>query len=735
MSTKRNLVWSISVVLALACMQAANARGQESNDKPEKGADVDPGLRNPGESGDAKTLDTVSVTGNFIQSNARSVIKMDVPVGDVPFSVSSYSSEFMDAVGSKRLGDMYNYMVGVSRSGNSASDITIRGFSSIVSDRNTIMVNGLPGVGSRGGTPSTATVESIEVVKGPASVLYGRAQPGGFVNLITKKPQQRRAASFDLRLESYMGGGVSFGEDNGIVAGVDFTGPLDSENRFLYRFIAEYGDNDSFRDYAGAYSYLIAPSLTWNISYDTTATFAFEHRKQRASFDSGLTAPDLDITRMAPYTTRYQEPSDFQEDIGSVFSASLTHSISDDWKYYLNLRAVQNTDEIVGFESQSVRPDMVTLRRTDRHQYNQREYYTIDSNVSGAFDTGTVSHNLLIGMTVGREKSDTDRIRFLTTPALDVNLYNPVYGLTAPGNQPPQSRRASQADPRGLYITDLVTFSDHWKGVVGLRYEEERQHTDEIRLAPSPVSSKSSDVLPMAGLIYKPTEEWSIYTSFSSSFTPPAANAQPMPGASALVPQTGKQIEGGVKYESAGNKGSATFSLFRIDKEDVLVSLGGGFFSQVGAERVNGAEIEFNLRPWDGWQVGGGYALIDSEIVDDVVQNMIGSPMTNSPKHSVNLLTQYEFQEGALRNFGVGAGVVYRSERIGTLPTATSLRTLPLPSYLLFDLSLFYRSDSYDVSLKLANVFDEKYLRSADTIFRIYPGDPRQLMLSVRKHF
>ena len=111
MSTKRTLVWSISVVLALACMQAANARGQESNDKPEKGADVDPGLRNPGESGDAKTLDTVSVTGNFIQSNARSVIKMDVPVGDVPFSVSSYSSEFMDAVGSKRLGDMYNYMV------------------------------------------------------------------------------------------------------------------------------------------------------------------------------------------------------------------------------------------------------------------------------------------------------------------------------------------------------------------------------------------------------------------------------------------------------------------------------------------------------------------------------------------------------------------------------------------------------------------------------------------------
>jgi len=718
MFTKHGLICSISMMLALASTQTAHASGQHAGDQPRNDADID-----------AKLLDTINVTGNFMQSDARSVVKMDVPVIDVPFSVSSYSSEFMDAVGSKRLGDMYNYMVGVSRSGNSANDISIRGFKSMVNDRNTIMVNGLPGVGSRGGTPSTATVESIEVVKGPASVLYGRAQPGGFVNLITKKPQQTRAAAIDLRVDSYMGAGVSFGKNNGIVTGVDFTGPMDNENRFLYRFIAEYGDNDSFRDHC-----TVAPSLTWNISYDTTAMIAFEHRKQRASFDSGLTAPDLDIDRMASYTTRYQEPGDFQEDIGNVFTVSLDHNFSDNWKYQLNFRAVRNTDEIIAFESQSFRADTQMLRRTDRHQYNQREYYTIDNTLSAMFDTGLVSHNLLIGMTLGREKSDTDRRRFFISPALDVDFYNPVYGLVAPENQPPQSRRASQSDPRGLYVTDLITFSDHWKGVIGLRYEAEKQHTDEIRLTSNPVSSKNNDLFPMAGLIHKPTEEWSVYASYSSSFTPPSANARPLPDAPALVPQTGRQIEGGVKYESLSNRATATVSVFRIDKEDVLISMGQGYFSQVGAERVNGAEVEFNLRPSDSWQIGGGYALIDSKIVDDVVANMIGSPLTNSPKHSINLLTRYEFQQGTLKNFGVGAGVVYRSERIGTLPTATTLRTLQLPSYLLFDVSLFYRTDSWDASLRFANLFDEMYIRSADIITRVYPGEPRKLMLTIKKH-
>lgn len=684
---------------------------------------------------DAKTLDGVSVTANFIQSSAKSAMKLDVPVTDIPFSVSSYSSEFMEAVDSTRLGDMFNYMVGVARSGNSANDITIRGFGSNVGDRNTVMVDGLPGMGSRGGTPSTANIDRIEVVKGPASVLYGRAQPGGFVNLITKKPLSEKQGSVDLRFDSWAGGGVSFGDTFGYIVTTDFTGPLDEDGRLLYRFIAEYGDNDGFRDFTNTRSLLIAPSLTWNISDRSTATLALDYRTQDAPFDSGLAAPDLDIDRMASIATRYQEPDDNQEDIGKVASLSFSHQFESDWTYNAAFRAVNNSDEIIAFESQAVRPDGVTLRRTDRHQFNQREYYTLDNSFTGFFDTGSIRHNLIVGATFGRETSDTDRKRFLTTPTLDIGLYDPIYGDVAPAVQPPQSRRVSEAKSAGVYITDLVALSEKWKGVLGVRYEREEQNTQEIRLAPSANESVNSDVLPMVGLLYQPTSEWSVYASYSTSFTPPAANARPVDGTPELVPQSGKQVETGVKYESSEGRASATFALFRIDKEDVLISAGGGFYTQVGAERVNGAEIEINLRPTDNWQIGGGYAFIDSEIVDDPIANLLGSPLTNAPKHSANVLARYDFGEGMLERFGISAGAIYRSERIGTLPTATSMTTLDLPSYFVIDLSLFYRADSFDMSLKIGNLFDDEYLRSADTAVRIYPGDPRHVSLTFKKNF
>lgn len=726
MKGKNKLAMAIVVGLALSSAQPVFA----AETAADEAASAD-----PAEQADATTLDGVSVTANFIQSSAKSAMKLDVPVTDIPFSVSSYSSEFMEAVDSTRLGDMFNYMVGVARSGNSANDITIRGFGSNVGDRNTVMVDGMPGMGSRGGTPSTANIDRIEVVKGPASVLYGRAQPGGFVNLITKKPLSKKQGSVDLRFDSWAGGGVSFGDTFGYIVTTDFTGPLDEDGTLLYRFIAEYGDNDGFRDFTNTRSLLVAPSLTWNISDRSVATLALDYRTQDASFDSGLAAPELDIDRVASLTTRYQEPDDDQQDIGKVASLSFSHYFASDWTYNAAFRAVNNSDEIIAFESQAVRPDGINLRRTDRHQFNQREYYTFDNSFTGFFDTGSIRHNLIVGATFGRETSDTDRKRFLTTPTLDIGLYDPVYGDVAPAVQPDQSRRLSEARSAGVYLTDLVTLSEKWKGVLGVRYEREEQNTQEIRLAPNANESVNSDVLPMLGLLYQPSSEWSVYASYSTSFTPPAANARPVDGTPELVPQSGKQVETGVKYESSEGRASATFAVFRIDKEDVLISAGGGFYTQVGAERVNGAELEINLRPTDNWQIGGGYAYIDSEIVEDPIDNLIGSPLTNAPKHSANVLARYDFGEGMLERFGVSAGAIYRSGRIGTLPTATSMTTLELPSYFVIDLSLFYRADSFDLALKIGNLFDEEYIRSADTAVRIYPGDPRHVSLTFKKNF
>jgi len=207
MCVKSNPVYSISIVLALACIQTATANEQEGDGRQHHNVDAKTN------SDETKNLDAIVVTGNFIKSDASSVVKIDVPVGDVPFSVSSYSSEFMDAIGGKRLGDMYNYMVGVSRSGNSASDITIRGFRSIVSDRNTIMVNLIGSFnlakaaaermqhnpadadGARGIIINTASVAAFDGQIGQAAYA---ASKGGIVSMTL--PMARELARFGIRV-------------------------------------------------------------------------------------------------------------------------------------------------------------------------------------------------------------------------------------------------------------------------------------------------------------------------------------------------------------------------------------------------------------------------------------------------------------------------------------------------------------------------------------------------------
>ena len=297
-------------VLALAVMScfplvfspAALAQTPPSAPKPAEPA-------KPGEPAEtAKPIESIVVQGSFLSPAAESAMKLDVPIRDTPLSVTNYSQDFMKAIETTEVLDLYKYMTGVNRGGQSAYDLSLRGFKTTSNDRNALMTDGLPGQVSRFASPPTISVDHIEVVKGPASVLYGQAQPGGFVNIILKKPQEDRDFLVDLKGTAYSGDKLSLRDATGYAVAADLTGPIDEAHKLLYRLVMETSDKDGWRDYTWDKSQYVAPSLRWNPSSATSVIALAEYRYRKGAQDLFLPAPnrELSLIRAGP---RLQSPT------------------------------------------------------------------------------------------------------------------------------------------------------------------------------------------------------------------------------------------------------------------------------------------------------------------------------------------------------------------------------------------------------------------------------------------
>lgn len=688
----------------------------------------------------AVQLKRITVRATYIRPGGKSALKMSVPVRDIPFSLVDYGHAFMRAVDTTSLTDLYGYMSDVQRAGPSGYDISIRGFTTSATDPNSVLVDGLPGLPARTASPETADIERVEVIKGPASVLYGQAQPGGFINLITKKPRAQYHSSFELRADTYDGAGVPFGNRNTYTGIVDTTGALDSSGRVLGRFISQYTNAQSFRSFVMDKDVMVAPSLTWNISPRTKATLLLEYRHGNDSWDQGLVAPGFNSKLIAPIRTRYQNPEDKEVEKGETATLLVRHRFSRRLTWNFNARSVYTEDYEIGFDTHSVLKNLVTLSRTDRAQDNHNHYNFIDTSMTERFAIGPVKNRLLTGLTYGEIIHDYNRIRDFATPLLNIDIYDPVIGYNdvapPPSSEPPQQHTWANDKMYAAYGTDLITFSQHWKGVVGARYEDDEQLTRELRLPNVPNTTASfNSAFPMGGIIYQPDKDWSIYASYSTSFVPPPPGAESVVPGQALKAQTASQEETGVKYQSPHGRFNATLSVFNIKEVNLIQVIGiTGLYEQIGAVRSRGAELEVNARPTRWWQLVANYALVDARIIDTTVQQDIGSPTLNSPKNSASVLSRMQLP-GKLHRFGWMLGVIYRSGRVGNLPTAKEPLTFIMPGYTTVTTGISYTGDSYSVALKIDNLLDKQYYQSAFSAVRITPGAPRNIALIFRKRF
>jgi len=694
----------------------------------------------------ASTMEEVVVQGHFISETGRSGLKSDVPLRDVPLTVTGYTDSFMQSIETSRIADLYNYMAGVQKAGPTGYDISIRGFTSGGNDRNAIQTDGLPGLAVRFGSPPTIDAQRIEVVKGPAAVLYGQIQPGGFINVITKKPQATPFTQVKVLTEGYYGQGASMGQTSGLSASVDTTGPLNNDASVTYRVVGQVEDFSTFRDNGFSKTQYFVPSVAWRVSDATNVRVFAEYRHENNALDNYLVAYGNDINNAASATTRYQEPNDTQPETGWVGGLELNHDFTDSFSWHLNYRYVDHKDSALGYENLSFR-DATTLRRRDRNQQNHRSYSFIDTNLRWDVDSGNVGQKIMAGFNAGKETAHFTRVNFdNNNPTLDIDIYNPVYGQGVPNadRNVGDNDRLRNYRSTAIYLQDQLSIGDYWKAVVATRYEKFKtsEHLFQPEF-PTPVYKSVSraeghSVSKMAGVIYQPNQTWSIYTSYAESFNPPAWGRYDAASNPISTPEKGKQIEVGAKADFTG--GTFTASYFRIKRLDIAedtglnnATTGDKIYALAGQEESKGFDLEVNANVTEKWQLIGGFSDVDPTVSQDVNTNLVGQELLNAPRQSGSVWNRYQ----ATDNWGVGLGIKYAAKRYGSAfdKNGDQSKRLILPSYWLVDLGVYYTSSAFDATLKFGNLFNKRYFQSATRDTTIQPGEPAYVTLSFTKRF
>jgi len=703
------------------------------------------------------SLATVLVQARFISRGGSSAMKMNLPVKDIPFSISTYTDNFIHAIEAQQVSSLYSYMTGIQRAGSTGYDIVFRGFTSGANDQNSILVDGLPGLATRFGSPVTIGIQRVEVVRGPASVMNGEEQPGGFINLVTKKPRKHTSVELSAIGTTYDGHGIGVGKRPGFTVGMDATGAIAGNRHFLYRMIVSDQNADTFRTLTYNRNIYVAPSFTWRVSHATKLTLQYVYQALKYSYDSYLVAPNNNIHLVAPITTRYQQPSDYGKEHGSVLSMFFVHRFGNGWTWHLETRDVWHTDEARGFDVTGIGKNLLYVTRRARGQVNQRGYHYADTHLQMHFGTFGIAQNMVVGLTIGRDSAYEDRKQFFNAPAtgpdsLDISIYNPDYAnvpslsslpLVAPGSDKLLDDRNEVIEEFGAYMADMLTITPHWKGSVGLRYAHDKQWlrtyypiTDTA--APETVSIAHA-VLPMGGIVYEPDKHWSLYASYSTSFEPPASNAISINGTSNFKPTTANQIEVGEKDSFLGGRITSTFALYRIDENNTFSHFPcinyGTCYEQVGKAQSKGAEFTLDARPLPNWQLTAGAAYTDARITASTDKYEVGLQLPNVPRMAEHLWSRYQFQAPALRGVGFGLGVIHEGQRNGISPTKAE-PMLELPAYTRVDLALYYVHDNYTLTFKIKNLLDSTYYESSGFTnnLSVIPGSPRMFTLAVRMY-
>jgi iron complex outermembrane recepter protein len=670
---------------------------------------------------------------NFLATNSVSVTKSPERLLNVPYAVQVLPKALLEDRAIQDVKDLYRNIAGVTDSAYSA--MTVRGFT-----QREMLFNGVRGnpygslendVNDGGFSTSQgrlSNVEFVEVLKGPAALLFGAAEPGGIVNFVTKKPRQQHAAEASFRLGSFRQRGGH----------VDVTGPL--RRNLFYRTAWYQEDRNVFRYNAGNENQHLATGLSWRAGEATSVGFEFEYVDQ---YLPGYRLRGVPVnsagTWLAAREWNAAEPSDSSALQARVFQTRLDHAFTSTLRLDASFRLLNYDRPELYHEPRGINADGRTMRREFRDQFRANDDWAVVANGYQRF-TGFGTHNLVFG---GERVAQDWRGRFGVArdsgrggPVRNLDMLAPVYGLSsgsqyfiAPGaftQQAVDSRRA------GLFVQDQIEVTPRLQLLIGGRVER----LTDTGLAPRPLRFEATAVTGRAGAVYRLASRWSLFGNVANSFNRAPALSQSPLANGPHEPERGLQFEGGVKGELAQGRLLATASLFRIRKNNVLrpdPAFGptGDVFEAVlpVGEVVNqGLELDITGRVNSTLSIVTNYAFLDSEIRRDrFTPAAIGGPMPNAARHAFGLFVRQEIPR-------TGTALMFGSEARGRrFEPYAGIRA---GGYGIFDVGVFQRLHRrVELRAQLDNAADRLYATAMLFAARAgnIPGNPRTFTLSL--HF
>ncbi|MBW4612451.1 MAG: TonB-dependent siderophore receptor [Desmonostoc vinosum HA7617-LM4] len=667
-----------------------------------------------------ETIELV-VTGEqdgYRVGESSTATRTDTPLRDVPQSIQIIPRQVIEDQKITRISDAVRNVSGVSPLtdfSGSFDSYTIRGFENF-----NILRNGFK---TQPSYIYGANIERVEVLKGPASVLYGQFEPGGIVNYVTKQPLNN----------PYYAAGLTVGSYDFYNPSIDISGPLTDDKRLLYRLNVAYENAGSFRDFIDNKVFSISPVFTYKLSDATTLGFEYAYVNLDNGFDRGLRPNRISFD--LPISRNLGDPNlDFYRQENHQVIVNVDHRFNENLRLksgFYGYFSSEETDYVNPGDDFDA--DGRLLRQfEDGDGPGQQNDLSWQTDLIGKFKTGSIEHQLLVGLELSRSSRRYAGFGGAEDiPALDI--FNPVYGgFPRPTNFTRGNFFDATTDTVGIYLQDQVTLLSNLKLLLGGRYDfvNYKSKFDFETLDRSNIQEDNfydEAFSPRVGIVYQPIEPISLYASFSRSFVP--NNNSSTASGSPLEPSRGTQYEVGVKAEISPQF-SVTLAAYEITKTNVPTTdpEDDNFSIALGEVKSRGIELDMTGEILPGWKVIASAYVNDAFISKDSDTTLEGSRFANTAQTGASLWTTYEIQKGDFQGLGFGTGIFYVGDRI-----ANQSDPFTLPAYVRADAAIFYKRDNWRLGLNFKNLGNVK---AYDTNgYLVFPQAPFTVLGTVSIEF
>lgn len=664
---------------------------------------------------------TIIVTGSssgYVAQDIVTATKTDTPILDVPQTIHVVTREQLDDQAQYSLGEVLRYVPGttVGQGEGNRDQITLRG-------QNTTADFFLDGVRDdvqyyRG----LYNVERVEVLKGPYALIFGRGGGGGIINRVQKTP---------VADESFGAARASITSFGGWDLSADLNAPLG--DKAAVRINATYEKMESDRRFVDGERYAWNPYLAVDLSEDWKLGLSYEYANDDRVPDRGV--PSIATSAGQPNTPVrgydrlfFGVPGVNRTTLEAhIAKLRLDGQLADNLKFTSTLLYGDYDKLYVNVYANSAVSASNTVTLDAYSDPTKRENLIGQANLIWDVETGALDHKLLFGVEYGDQKTRNMRFNRTFSPGTTFNLNNPVYPTVT--FTTPSRNTVSDVEFFSAYVQDQIGIGEHFDIVIGLRYDHfQIDGIDFIPAVDRPFDRSDDKISPRFGLIWKPQENISIYSSFSRSFLPRSGDQfiSLTTTQENLAPEKFTNYELGAKWDIRPDL-NVTAALFQLDRANATTPDPANPLTSinVGETRTKGLELAVTGRVLPDWQVSAGYTWQDGTLRgNDNVR------LGQLPKHQFSLWNRYDVSDA----LGLGLGVIHQSSQFAAI--RTSATTTKLPSFTRVDAALFFDvSEKVQLQANVENLFDTDYFADAHNNNNITPGAPINGRVTVRVKF